>query len=97
MKTNLFCGMNSQNDELDHALDCRRKTQSRLPLEPHEPHRKVGKLTFDFAGTGHSPPMSRTWEQSDKDEDQFFRLAVNSAAERVIQVRYQFLVSLIEA
>jgi len=37
---------------------------------------------LDFAGTGHSPPMPETRKQSDKNDDQFFRLAVNSAASR---------------
>jgi len=35
---------------------------------------------LDFAITGRSPPMPETPEQSDKDDDQFFRLAVNSEA-----------------
>jgi L-threonylcarbamoyladenylate synthase len=45
----------------------------------------VGKLTFNFAGSSRSPPVSKLWKQSEKRECQFSWLSCSWAATRVIR------------
>ena len=42
------------------------QTQSRRTPDSRETHRKLGKLTFNFAGSCRSPPVPKAWKQSAK-------------------------------
>src|SRR5450830_765696 len=60
--------------------DRQEKTQTRRTPDAHETHRKVGMLTFNFAGSSRSPPVPKTWKQSAKRGGQFSWLSGSWAA-----------------
>jgi hypothetical protein len=64
---------------------CQLQTESRLTPDPHETHRKVGKLTFNFTRSCRSPPVPKTWKQSAKRGCQFSWLCGSNAAIPVLQ------------
>ena len=58
----------------------RPQTHTCRTRDTHETHRKVGKLTFNFAGSSRSPPAPKLWKQSAKRGYEFSWLSGSWAA-----------------